>query len=101
MYYGPSSRLGPPDRGYAKAERPMRCWSDPAREKMRDGSEGEDPCPTFGTPYDKRGLVRIGRKCSKSTVRHQGRYSRRPRHPEGYPGLHPPQTPGTTNQTCP
>jgi hypothetical protein len=46
----------------------------------------EDPCPIIGTPYAKRGLVRIGRKASKSTVRHQERYARRPRHPEGYPG---------------
>ena len=36
----------------------------------------EDPCPIFGTPYAKRGLVRIGRKASKSTVRHQERYTR-------------------------
>jgi hypothetical protein len=63
-------------------------WNGPAREKMRDGSirGGEDPCPTFGTPYAKGGLVRIGRKASKSTVRRQERYARRPRHPEGYPG---------------
>lgn len=41
----------------------------PSREKTRVRSEGEKvPFPIFGTLYAKPGLVRIGRKDSKSTV---------------------------------
>jgi hypothetical protein len=80
------------DRGYAKkAGLPMRCWNVERPGQREDAGRihprgEEDPCPTFGTPYAKGGLVRIGRKASKSTVRRQERYARRPRHPEGYPG---------------
>jgi hypothetical protein len=45
-----------------------------ARPKIRRGTDlrgKKDPFPILGTLYAKRGLVRIGRKDSKSIVPHQ------------------------------
>src|SRR5215213_4931705 len=80
------------DRGYAKkAGLPMRCWNVERPGQREDAGRiqprGEDPCPTFGTPYAKGGLVRIGRKASKSTVRRQERYARRLDTPKDTPAL--------------
>jgi hypothetical protein len=52
-----------------------------ARPKIRRGTDlrgKKDPFPILGTLYAKRGIVRIGRKYSKSIVPHQLRCTKRP-----------------------
>src|SRR5919107_2944879 len=52
-----------------------------ARPKIRRGTDlrgKKDPFPILGTLYAKRGLVRIGRKDSKSIVPHRLRCTKRP-----------------------
>jgi hypothetical protein len=46
----------------------------------------KDPFPILGTLYAVRGLVRFGRRDSKSTVLRPERYTKGLGHPEGYPG---------------
>ena len=68
------------NRGKTKAAPEAMGGSGAAREKTRVGSEGgpRDPCPPLGTPYPKRGLARIGRKGSKSTVSRPERRTKGP-----------------------
>jgi hypothetical protein len=42
--------------------------SDPKEDAGRIRGGEKDPFPILGTQYEVRGLVRIGRKDSKSTV---------------------------------
>ena len=46
----------------------------------------KDPFPILGTLYAVRGLVRFGRRDSKSTVLRPKRYTKGPGYPKGYSG---------------